>query len=102
MVVCRLPVAASLVGSTGPRCAGFSTGGTWAQYWRHVGSVLAARGLGAGGTWARYWRHVGSVAPQHAGSSQISGRIHARCTDRQILNQRTPGKSQTHHLKTQP
>ena len=46
IVACGLLIAvASLVGSTGSRCVGFSSCGVWA-------SVVVARGLSSCGSWA--------------------------------------------------
>ena len=54
----------SLLWSTGSRCAGLSSCGTWAQ---------------------QLWR-TGLVAPRHVGSSRSRDRTHVSCIGRQILN----------------
>ena len=53
-----------LLWSTGSRCAGFSSCGTWAQ---------------------QLWC-MGLVAPRHVGSSRIRARTHVPCISRRILN----------------
>ena len=45
-----------LLWSTGSRCSGFSSCGTWAQQLWHAGSVVVARRLSSCGTWAQLLR----------------------------------------------
>ena len=65
-----------LLQSTGSRCAGFSSCGTWAQQLWLVGFRAQAQQL---------WR-TGLVALQHVASSQTRDRTHVPCIGRRILN----------------
>ena len=65
-----------LLRSTGSRCAGFSSCGTWAQQLWLTGSRAQAQQL----------QRTGLVAPRHVGSSQTRARTRVPCIDRQILN----------------
>ena len=65
-----------LLQSTGSRCVGFSSSGTWAQQLCLMGSRAQAQQL---------WR-TDLVAPQHVGYSWTRARTHVPCNGRQILN----------------
>ena len=62
--------------STGPRHAGFSSCGTWAQQLWLTGSRVQAQQL---------WR-TGLVAPRHVGSSRTRARTRVPCIGRRIPN----------------
>ena len=79
VVIRLLIVVASLVGSMGSRCVGFSSCGTWAQQLWLTGCRAQAQQL-----WC-----TGFVALQHVGSSQIRARTHVPCIGRRILNHYT-------------
>ena len=66
-----------LLRSTGSRCVGFSSCGSWAQQLWLAGSRAQAQQL---------WR-TGLVAPRHVGSSRTRAQTHVPCIGRQILNQ---------------
>ena len=65
-----------LLHSTGPRCAGFSSCGTWAQQLWLAGSRVQAQQL-----WC-----TGLVALRHVGFSWTRARTRVPCIGRQILN----------------
>ena len=71
-----LIVVASLVGSTGSRCAGFSSCGMWPQQLSLTGSRVQTQQL-----WC-----TGLVTPQHVGSSQARAQTRVPCIGRRILN----------------
>ena len=65
-----------LLRSTGSRCTGFSSCGTWAQQLWLAGSSAQAQQL---------WR-TGLVALRHVGSSWTRAQTRVPCISRQILN----------------
>ena len=65
-----------LLRSTGSKCTGFSSCGTWAQQLWLAGSRAQVQEL---------W-HTGLVAPRHVGSSRTRARTRVPCIGRWILN----------------
>ena len=73
-----------LLRSTGSRCTGFSSCGTWAQQLWLAGSRVQAQQL---------W-HAGLLAPRHVGSSRTRARTRVPCTGRRTLNHCATRKAQ--------
>ena len=78
-----------LLRSTGSRCAGFSSCGTWAQQLQRAGSRAQLQQLWLVGsrTQAQQLWRTGLVAPRHVGPSRTRARTRVPCTGgRRILN----------------
>ena len=78
-----------LLWSTGSRCTGFSSCGTWAQQLWLTGSRAQAQQL---------W-HTGLVAPRHVGSSWTRAQTHVPCIGRRILNHCTTREAPKYFLE---